>query len=150
MALFNQNIGYFQESNGREDWEVGLKDQDEKFNLYLASITKTLQYSTQGSNPFGLSCKGNVLAVCAVQSGDGQENRSRQTTQEAFPALPMGIWGPSLGWWHGEGQRMNMRGTGKKKLIELVQLDVRSSEEMETKTIVKVYNWMTGIMVLLF
>lgn len=72
MALFNQNIGYFQESNGREDWEVGFKGQAEKFSLYPASITETLQYSTQGSDQFRVSHKGNVLAICAGQSGHGE------------------------------------------------------------------------------
>lgn len=43
VALFNRNIGYFQESNVKEYWEVGFKCQAEKFSLSSASNTETLQ-----------------------------------------------------------------------------------------------------------
>lgn len=69
--------GYFQERNGREGWEVGFKGQAEKLSLYLASITDTLQYSTKSRteyqvSQYWVSHRGNVLAVSAGQSGEGE------------------------------------------------------------------------------
>lgn len=61
--MFKWNTGYFQESNSREYWEVGFKFQAEKFSLYSASNTETLQDSKQVSGHFGASYKRTVLAV---------------------------------------------------------------------------------------
>lgn len=52
MALFNWNIGYFQESNGRQDWEVGFKCQTDKFSLYSTHTTETLWDSKWGRDQF--------------------------------------------------------------------------------------------------
>ena len=52
MALFDWIIGYFQESDGREDWEISFKYQADKFSLYFTCNTETLQASKQDSDQF--------------------------------------------------------------------------------------------------
>lgn len=47
VALFAWIIGYFQESNGREDWETDFKYQADKLSLYFTGNTETLQASKQ-------------------------------------------------------------------------------------------------------
>lgn len=58
MTLFSWNPGDFQESHGREDWEVGFQCQVEKSGLYLTSNTGTLQESKQSSDQFRASYMG--------------------------------------------------------------------------------------------
>lgn len=52
VALFDWIIGYFQESNGREDWETDFKYQADKLSLYFIGNTETLQASKQGNDQF--------------------------------------------------------------------------------------------------
>lgn len=42
VALFAWIIGYFQESNGREDWETDFKYQADKLSLYFTGNTEIL------------------------------------------------------------------------------------------------------------
>ena len=67
----------FKKGNGKEDWKVGFKCQAEKFHLYSANDTETLQDSKQGSDQLRASSRGNVLAVCAGRSGRARGDGSR-------------------------------------------------------------------------
>ena len=52
VALFDWIIGYFRESDGREDWEINIKYQADKFSVYFTCNTETLQASKQDSDQF--------------------------------------------------------------------------------------------------